>query len=122
MRYYDSLILTLIFICGIFKDTSGVVKFKRSTDKNLRDPGTYIVHFKDNTTDSQQHHFAEQLNRRSNRRPKFEAKIIAEYPNIKCLTTKLSEKALKWVSISSCIVPPTKHTYSWHHIICLLHS
>jgi len=112
MRYYECLILTLIFICVTFQDISGVAKIKRSADENLRDPGTYIVHFKHNTTDSQLHYFAKQLIRRSNRRPKFEAKIIAEYHNIKCLTTKLSEKALKWVSICSCIVPSTKHTYT----------
>jgi len=31
-------------------------------------------------------------------REKFGAKIIAKFPNIKFLTAKLSEKALKWVS------------------------
>jgi len=100
MRYYQCLILALIFGCVILQDVSGVARVKKSADEHLRDPGTYIVHFKDNTTDAQLNHFAKQLIRRSNRRPKFEAKIIAEYPNIKCLTVKLSERALHWVRIS----------------------
>jgi len=112
MRFYHCLILILIFGCAVFQDVSGVARVLRSADKNLRDPGTYIVHFEDSATDTQLHHFAEQLNRISNKRAEYEAKIIAEYPKIKCLTAKLSEKALKWVRINSCVVPPTGHTYS----------
>ena len=100
MKYYQYLLLTLIFGCVILQDVSGVARVKKSADKNLRDPGTYIVHFKNNTTDTQLQQFAKQLIRKSNRKPKFEAKIIAEYPNIKCLTVKLSERALHWVRIS----------------------
>jgi len=112
MTFYHCLILTLIFGCTIFQDVSGVARVLRSADKILRDPGTYIVHFEDSTTGTQLHHFAKQLIRISNKRAEYEAKIVAEYPNIKCLTAKLSEKALKWVRINSCIVPPTGHTYS----------
>ena len=101
MRFYQCLILALIFGCVIFQDVSGVVRVKRSADENLRDPGTYIVHFEDSTTDAQLQHFVKQLNRRSNRRAKFEAKIISEYPSLKCLTVRLSKRALKWVSILS---------------------
>ncbi|XP_065902075.1 extracellular serine proteinase-like [Dysidea avara] len=98
MRYYQCLILVLIFGCVIIQDVSGVARVKRSADEKLRNPGTYIIHFENSTTDAQLRHFVQQLNRRSSRRAKFEAKIIAEYPNIKCLSARLSERALKWVT------------------------
>jgi len=97
MRYYQFLILTLIFGYVILKNVSGVARVKRSADRNLRDPGTYIVNF---ATDAQLHHFAKQLRSW----PKFEAKIIAEYPSIKFLIAKLSNRALKWVSINMYVV------------------
>ena len=97
MRYCQCLLLALIFGCVIFQDVSGVARVKRSADENLRDPGTYIVHFEEDTTDAQLQRLVKQLNRRSNRKTKFEAEIISEYPNIKCLTARLSETALKWV-------------------------
>jgi len=62
-----SLIITLDIGCVIFQDVSGVARVKRSADENLRDTGTYIVHFEDSTTDTQQQCFAKQLNKRSNR-------------------------------------------------------
>ena len=99
MRYCQYLILALIFGCVIFQDVSGVTRVKRCADENLRDPGTYIVHFEDSTTDAQLQHFVKQLNRRSNRKAKFEVEIISEYSNIKCLTARLSDKALKWVRV-----------------------
>ena len=111
MRYYQCLILALIFGCVIFQDVSGVARVKRSVDESLRDPGIYIVHFEDSSTDAQLQHFVKQLNRRSKRRVKFEAEIIAEYPNIKCLTVRLSERALKWVRINMYILPPI-HTHA----------
>jgi len=96
MRCYQCLILTLIFA---FQDVSCVARVKRSANKNLRDPGTYIVHFENNATDAQLYHFAKQMNKRSSKREKFEAKMIAEYSNIKFLIVKLSEEALKWVKM-----------------------
>ena len=98
MRYYECLILTLVFCCVIFQDVSSIVRVTRSKDENLRDTGTYIVHFEDNTTDTQLQHFTKQLLRRSSRKVKFEVEIISEYPSIKCLTARLSKRALKWVS------------------------
>jgi len=109
MRYHQYLFLLLIFGCFIFQDASGVAKVKTSADEHLNDPGTYIVHFEDNATIAQLQYFTKQLIRRSNRRSnrrrrvKFEAKIISEFPNIKCLTVRLSHRALKWVRIISYI-------------------
>jgi len=96
MRCYQCLCFTLVIGCVIFQDVSGVARVKRSASDNLRDPGTYIVHFKDSTTDAQLQHFIKQL---SYNKGKFGAKIVAEYLNIKCLTAKLSKGALKWVRI-----------------------
>ena len=84
--------------CVIFHNASGVARIKRSTDESLRDPGTYIVHFKDSTTDAQLQQFAKQLNRRFSGQANFQAEIITECPTIKCSTIRLSERALKWVS------------------------
>ena len=96
MRCCQCLCLTLVIGCVIFQDVSGVARIERSANENLRDPGTYIIHFKDSTTDAQLQHFIKQLSH-SNR--KVDAKIVAEYLNIKCLTAKLSKGALKWVRI-----------------------
>jgi len=99
MRYYKCLILTLIFCCVIFQDVSGVARVTKSTDENLRDKGTYIIHFEYTITDTTMQHFAKQLIRRSSRKTKFVADIISEYHSINCLTAKLSKRALKWVRI-----------------------
>ena len=96
MSYFQCIIFSLIFGCVIIQGISGVARVKRSADENLRDPGTYIVHFQDNSTDTQQQHFVNQLIIGCST-TKFEAKIISEYPNMKCLTVKLSERSLKWV-------------------------
>ena len=99
MRCYQSLCLTLVIGCVIFQDVSGVVRVKRSADENLRDPGTYIVHFKDSTTDVQLQHFVSQLTRKSIRNVKFQAILVSKYLDMKCLTARLSDKALQWVRI-----------------------
>jgi len=99
MRYHQCLILTLIFGCVIIQDVSGVTRVQRSVDENMHDSGIYVVHFKDTTTNLQLHHFAKHLIRRSNEKRNFDAIMIAEYPNIKRLTARLSKRALKWVRI-----------------------
>ena len=97
MRCYQCLCLTLVIGCVIFQDVSGVVRVKRSANENLRDPGTYIVHFKDSTTDAQLQDFVKQLTRRPNGGIEFEVETISEYINIKCLTARMSKRAVKWV-------------------------
>jgi len=84
----------------MLQDVSGVARVTRSNNENLRDKGTYVVHFEDSITDAQQQHFTKQLIRRSSRKEKFEAKIISEYPNINFLTARLSKRAFKWVRIT----------------------
>jgi len=99
MRNFKCLFFSLIYGYVLLERTSGVARVKTSVDESLRDPGTYVIHFEESATDTQLQHFAKQLIRRSNRRAKFEAKIIAEYPIIKCLAARLSERALKWVRV-----------------------
>jgi len=91
----------LLLIIGwvIFQDVSGVARVETFVDKSLHDPRIYIVNFEDSTTIAQLQHFTKQLIRRSNRRANFEAEIVSKHPNIKCLTARLSEKALKWVRL-----------------------
>jgi len=99
MRHYKCLILSLIFCCVIFQDVSCVARVTRSTDENLCDKGTYIIHFEDTITDTKMQHFAKQLIRRSSRKVKFVAEIISQYPSIICLAARLSKRALKWVRV-----------------------
>ena len=103
MRYHQCLILILIFGCVIFPNVSGrVARFTKSANENLHDPRIYIIQFEDTTTDLQQHHFVKQLIKKFNEGAKFEVTIIAEYPNIKCLTSRLSNNALNWVRVFMC--------------------
>ncbi|XP_065903952.1 extracellular serine proteinase-like [Dysidea avara] len=111
MTHYWCLILALVIGCVTFQDVCGVARVKQSADENLRDPGTYIVQFADSVTDVQLQQFAKQLNRRSNVRGKIEAKIISEYPSIKCLTARLSESALKWVTHHKLVLEVKENEY-----------
>ena len=76
----------------------GPVRVTRSAVESLRDHGTYIIHFKDYITEKELQHFAAVLSRRSAKGDKFRAEIIEEIFVIKCLTAKLSGRALNWVS------------------------
>ena len=97
MTYYQWLILEVIICCILFQDATGVVSVKRSTNEKLRDPGTYIICLEDSATDGRLQQFVKQLIKRSNRRKKFKAEIVSEYPSANCFTARLSKKALKWV-------------------------
>jgi len=111
MRHYERLILILMFHYIIFQDVSGIARITRSTDENLRDQGTYIVHFQDRVTEAQIQHFAKRLNRKSSRKAKFEAEVISEYPSINCLAARLSQRALKWVRYSYIALPMHLHQH-----------
>jgi len=97
MIYYQYLLLEVIICCILFKDATGVIIVKRSTTEKLRDPGTYIIYLEDSATDVQLQQIVKQLIKRSNRRPKFKAEIVSEYPSTNCFTARLSKKSLKWV-------------------------
>ena len=70
----------------------------KSTVGNLRDRGIYIIHFKNNATEIKLQHFTAVLERKSNKKH-FVAEIIENFFTIKCLTAKLSKRALQWVRI-----------------------
>jgi len=114
MLYYQHLSLALIIGLAMFQYVCGVARVKKSADDNLRDPGTYIIQFEDSATDAQLQHFTKQLNSRSN--GSFKAQIIAEYPSIKCLTARLSDRALKWVRANSCSVTTTNKMHSYTNV------
>jgi len=83
-----------MFGCVIIQGANGAPA--RDTG-SVNDPAIYIVHFQANVTDALQQDFVSQLIGNYS----IGAKIIAEFPNIKCLTARLSETALKWVRILS---------------------
>ena len=79
------------------------VRVTRSAVESLRDHGTYIVCFTDHVTEEEQHQFANTLIRMAASVRNFTAEIIEELFIIKCLTTRLSERALSWVrTICTC--------------------
>ena len=116
MRCYQCLCLTLVIGCVIFQDVSGVIRVKRSANENLRDPGTYIVHFKDSTTDAQLQHFAKQLARRSNRSVEFEVEMVSEYINIKCLAARMSKRAVRWVRMRLILSQQYYSNSAWTYV------
>ena len=83
---------------GVFAGL-GVADVIRSKDESMRDPGTYIIHFEENTTDAQLQIFVKQLLTMSTQRAEegFKVDVIAEYFGSDLLTAKLSENALHWV-------------------------
>ena len=76
----------------------GPVRVTRSAVESLRDRGTYIIHFKDHVTEEELQQFSATLSRNSDEDKNFIAEIIEEVFIIKCLITRLSGKALNWVS------------------------
>ena len=81
----------------MLQDNSAFAKIERSAEESLSEPGAYIIYFEESATEIQQKHFVRQLIRHDGI-VKFGAKVIAEYPIIKCLTARLSQRALQWVS------------------------
>jgi len=69
-------------------------KVARSPVENLRIHDTYIVNFKENIT-AEQLHFTDLLVRKTKNKKRFVAEIFQQYFTIKCLTARLSNKALK---------------------------
>ena len=76
----------------------GPVRVTTSAVESLRDRGTYIICFKEHATEEELQHFTAVLSGSSAKGEKFTAEIIEEMFVIKCLTAKLSGRALSWVS------------------------
>ena len=86
--------------CVSYQEVSagrGPVRVTRSAVEGLRDHGTYIIHFKDHVSDEELQQFAAALPRSSDKGENFITEIIEELFIIKCLTARLSGRALSWV-------------------------
>ena len=99
MRFHQCLIVALVIGCTVFQDASSVARVTRSSDESLRDPGTYIIYFKKSATDTEIRKFAAMIKASKD----FTAEIISEFLSIKSLSARLSEQALTWVRVFSCL-------------------
>ena len=99
MKYYWWVTLSCVFmfIPVFWQEAYGQAKFTRSAVESLQIHNNYIVHFKENVTEKQFQRFAGALVRKTIQKRKFVAEILQQYYTIKCLTARLSNKALKWV-------------------------
>ena len=75
----------------------GPVRVTRSTVESLRDRGTYIICLKGHVTEEELQQFAAALPRSYDEEEKLTTEIIEELFIIKCLTARLSGRALSWV-------------------------
>ena len=99
MRYQWWMILTYIFTLAlvVWPEASSIAVVTRSTDESLRIHDSYIIHFKETATEKHLQRFVDTLVRRNNHSQKFKAEIVQQFLSIKCLTARLSAKALSWV-------------------------
>ena len=94
------LFLTVILSTACYQGVCaghGPVRVTRSAVESLRDHGTYIIYFKDHVTEEELLRFAAALSTSSDEDKIFTTEIIEELFIIKCLTAKLSSRALSWV-------------------------
>ena len=107
------MILLLTTILGtVYQEVSAVhgpVRVTRSAVESLRDRGTYIVHFKDQATEEELQQFTATLRTSSAKENNYTAEIIEEMFIIKCLTARVSRRALSWVRtvikyVSNCVI------------------
>ena len=75
----------------------GPVRVTRSVVESLRDHGTYIISFKHHVTEEELLRFSAALSKSADEDEIFTTEIIEELFVIKCLTAKLSRRALSWV-------------------------
>ena len=70
----------------------------RSAVESMRDRGTYIIHFKNFITEQKMQQFVDALTQESITKSNFTVEIIEmKLFLIKCLTARLSTRAVKWV-------------------------
>ena len=73
------------------------VRVTRSAVESLRDHDIYIITFKSYVTEKELDQFATTLAIKSIKETNFSVEIIEKLFVIKCLTARLSRKALNWV-------------------------
>ena len=78
----------------------GPVRVTRSAVESLRDRGTYIICHNDHVTEEELQQFAAALPISYDEEEKLTDEIIEELFIIKCLTARLSRRALSWVRTS----------------------
>ena len=93
------MIVSSIFICAVlfWQETCGQVRVTRAAVETLRIHENYLIHFKENVTEERINRFLEILARKSNRSRNFNAEILKKFLPIKCITARLSNRALAWV-------------------------
>lgn len=80
-----------------WQGASGQARVTRSAYEGLRIYDNYIVNFKENVTEKQLNRFVANLVKKSNRSKLFSAEILQKFFTIRCLTARLSKRALAWV-------------------------
>lgn len=99
MKYQWWVILTYVFTFALvfWQEASGKTRVTRSAVESLRIQDSYIIHFKENITEKRLQRFVATLGRKANKTRKFDVEIHQQFLSIKCLTARLSKKAVKWV-------------------------
>ena len=95
------MIVSSIFICAVlfWQEAYGQVRVTRAAVESLRIHENYLIHFKENVTEERINRFLDILARRSNQSRNFNAEILKKFLPIKCITARLSNRALEWVWI-----------------------
>ena len=95
------ILIEIVILCTVCYQVlsagHGPVKVTRSAVESLRDRGTYIICFKDHVTEEELQQFTAALSKSSAEDENFTVEIIKEILIIKCLTARLSGRALSWV-------------------------
>ena len=94
VEHHWLLIMALgIVYCQTAFGSSSQAKVSKSAFEHLRDRGIYIIQFSNTLTELELQHFAAVLEEQ------FTVEIIEKFFIIKCLTARLSKRALHWVRI-----------------------
>ena len=80
-----------------WQGASGRARVTRSAYESLRIYDNYIINFKENVTEKQLNRFVAKLVKKSDRSKLFNAEILQKFFSIKCVTARLSKRALAWV-------------------------
>ena len=114
------LLATVILGAVCYQEVSagrhGPVRVTRSAVESLRDRGIYIICFKDHVIEEELQQFTATLLRSSDDDENFKAEIIEGSFDIRCLTARLSEKALSWVRTDNI------STVYFQHIILVIYT
>ena len=98
MKYQLWVMMVSCTCAALFwQKASGQARVTRSAFESLRIHDNYIINFKENVTENQLQRFVANLVKKSDKSKKFTAEILQKFFTIKCLTVRLSKRALRWV-------------------------